>query len=108
MTSNGLGCLRQHRRHARNQQPQHVPTRQLEVADGNRDPLLERNRVFAAAGAYAGLSILSSQPAGSRPRVSYPASSVAAAGHEPQRETMRHGCQDTARADTAGWERGAV
>ena len=47
---------------------------------------------------------LASQPAGSRPRVSYPASSVAAPGHEPQRETMRHGCQDTARADTADWE----
>ncbi len=35
----------------------------------NLDPLLERNRVFATAGAYAGLSILPSQPAGSRPRV---------------------------------------
>ncbi len=50
-------CLRQHRRHARNQQPQYVPTRQLEVADGNLDPLLERNRVFAATGACARLPI---------------------------------------------------
>ena len=35
--------------------------------------------------------------------VSYPASS---AGGRPRttEETMRHGCQDTARADTAGWE----
>jgi len=33
------------------------PTRQLKVADGNLDPLLERNRVFAATGACAGLPI---------------------------------------------------
>jgi hypothetical protein len=42
---------------AHNQQPQYVPTRQPEVADGNLDPLLERNRVFAATGACAGPSI---------------------------------------------------
>jgi hypothetical protein len=45
----------------------HTGNRRSQIA--NRDPLLERNRVFAVAGAYAGLSILPSQPAGSRPRV---------------------------------------
>src|SRR5260370_24182024 len=42
---------------ARPQSAAAVPIRQLEVADGNLDPLLERNRVFAATGACAGLSI---------------------------------------------------
>ena len=50
------------------------------------------------------LADLASQPAGSRPRVSYPGQFRHGARPRTTEETMRHGCQDTARADTADWE----
>jgi hypothetical protein len=60
-------------------------------------------RVFAATGAWAGLPISPANLPDHNPGL-VPGQFRRGGRPRTTEETMRHGCQDTARADTAGWE----